>query len=455
MPSKRLNQTGYAEAVIVIFAAVFAWAMLVGSSFPKKVDFQSKPLTATCSIMPKQASEIAAPSITGKEKEAQCNGPQTQYALVRVNVPMKMNFFVKEDHTIGCGEQKLADGKTYKLFLPSDIGGLEINGSLPEITKEYGGDGSFNFHKAGIIFLVHTKDGVMETIDFDPKKNGKKYVLTDVYQDTTKTKIPDSLMSCAQGSTEILTQTSSASAFNRGAYYPEQDISVDHKQQQLEYFSFGVEDDTAITKVQFSPHCKPAIYIYPENPTLVNVKIHSKGTLIYTDPVYPSDGSGWNVLANPNGDLEYRDKNSDVKKYGYLYYESRVADNLIKKPDKGYVVPYPKLAETYTEILPRVGLNENQTKDFIEYWNKSLPYSPYYFIGFLDEENINNIESLEITPKPQQIKRVRVYFESLKFPKRVNLPEIKPVSRIKNGLTVSEWGGTVKMEPGSNFTCNQ
>jgi hypothetical protein len=127
------------------------------------------------------------------------------------------------------------------------------------------------------------------------------------------------------------------------------------------------------------------------------------------------------------------------------------------------------LEKQFNEILPKLGLNPVQTKDFIEYWKKALPYSPYYFIGVMDQDNIDQFEPLDITPKPDYINRVRIYFERLDQPKVVEAPhlgisdkslasrKISPdnLTLATSHFSVVEWGGMVKNDPDHPFTCSQ
>jgi hypothetical protein len=132
------------------------------------------------------------------------------------------------------------------------------------------------------------------------------------------------------------------------------------------------------------------------------------------------------------------------------------------------------LEKQFNDVLPKLGLNSVQTKDFIEYWKKALPYSPYYFVGVVDPANVDQIERLEITPKPDYINRVRIYFERLDTPKVVEAPVIvdQRISELANQkgknlsnqlisqsanllFRVVEWGGMVKNDPNHPFTCSQ
>ena len=197
----------------------------------------------------------------------------------------------------------------------------------------------------------------------------------------------------------------------------------------------------------WTPSCKPAIYLYPEKRENVNVKVNTTGFFTLTIPDY-NKSTGWTVVANPAGTLE-----NNNNQYPYLYYESKVPDSKITKPDKGFVVTRREIPELFNDLLPKLGLNNKESKEFIEYWEKALPSSPFYFVGVMDQKSINQIEPLDINPNPDSIIRVRLYFEMLEKPISVQNPEI--ITPQRNGFTVLEWGGMVKTDKDHPFTCSQ
>lgn len=203
---------------------------------------------------------------------------------------------------------------------------------------------------------------------------------------------------------------------------------------------------TTPTYSWFTPSCKPAIYLYPEKRENVNVAIKTKGRFTLTIPSYPA--SGWNVVANPDGRIEYKDS-----LYPYLYYESEIPTAYVARPEKGFVVKFDQLPAFFDNILVNLGLNKKEAAEFKEYWEKVLPKSAYYFIGVMDEEDINSLEPLSINPAPETLIRVRLYFEAQDAPIKVAGPVITSKKRI--GFTAVEWGGMIKLEKDSSFTCSQ
>ncbi|MBI2596445.1 hypothetical protein HYW46_06990 [Candidatus Daviesbacteria bacterium] len=361
---------------------------------------------------------------------------------------------------------KLDGAKIFKVFENIQIDGKNYIVYQSDHTKI--NQTSYKTRDFGLAFAVpldaNGKPIIVEVAD---RKQGgvegvKKgtYLLSTVFQNVNNsTPLPKELLdSCGDPS-------------NAKLDFPSQSPSADQKQLQLQYFLFQGGGAGF-----WSLHCKPAIYLYPPVKTLVNVRVKTKGELIYTDPKYPE--GGWNVIAFPDGTIHNLPTSNNQSltsnlqlTYPYLYYESRVPDKLINIPNDGYIVTFDKLSFLYDLLLPKLGLDTKQASDFKEYWSKALPYSPYYFVGIMSQEDINSIEPLEITPKPDSINRVRLYFKSLdKKPtdsisnfqfqisnfKSSNYQPLTPnLQAPSSNFHVTEWGGMVKNNPLEPFTCSQ
>lgn len=294
-----------------------------------------------------------------------------------------------------------------------------------------------------IIFLPHLNEsGDLVEFDGKYKEEPTKYAFVDVYQQVKASgstepvvRLPDEVLRCKDNN-QNLGQVDTAQTGSQ---------SGDKKQLQLGSFvpiKLDVEFDW------YYPSCKPAIYLYPTEKTTVSVAVNPKGYLTYTDPQYSF--GGWRVTAFPDGKIL-----EGSREFEYLYYESKIRDEVIKKPTRGYVVSSKDLPRLYSELLPKLGLNAKQTSDFKEYWERSLPQAPYYFVGVMPQEDIELIEPLTITPKPDTMIRVRLYFEVLDQSKTVEEPELKSLPAGRQGFTVVEWGGMVKVDKDHPFTCSQ
>jgi len=184
----------------------------------------------------------------------------------------------------------------------------------------------------------------------------------------------------------------------------------------------------------FANESKPAIYFYPEKDTVLSVKLNPAGQLTISDPLY-DEKEGWkDFIAHPDGTLTYRGQT-----YPYLYYEANL-EKVYVAP-QGFIVEGKTLVSFFQEVLPKLGLNGKETADFIDYWMGRLNQSqPYYFINFLDNNQIEVLEPLAISQRPTTIIRLRAYFKPLEESIDV-APQILPVPPKRKGFTLVEWGG--------------
>ena len=72
-----------------------------------------------------------------------------------------------------------------------------------------------------------------------------------------------------------------------------------------------------------------------------------------------------------------------------------------------------------------------------------MPYFseyPYYFITFIDQDIIDKVAPITISPKPNTIIRILMDVKALNYPINVKELEFKEVPE-RIGFTVVEWGG--------------
>jgi hypothetical protein len=182
---------------------------------------------------------------------------------------------------------------------------------------------------------------------------------------------------------------------------------------------------------------KPVIYLYPQSPTFVDVRVKSIGKVVISDPLYPQDG--WkHVLAYPSGQLLYQGKN-----YQELFYESEVSQ--LDQPTTGVIIPAADLASQLTRITTIVGLNKSEQQEFLSYWLPTLSrlHSPYFLFSIVDPNEKERIDHLDIAPTPDTFIGFLAYFKPLSVP-YTNLPPLKlsPTPQ-RHGFTVVEWGGVI------------
>ncbi|MFH1836192.1 MAG: hypothetical protein ABH851_08395 [Methanobacteriota archaeon] len=175
---------------------------------------------------------------------------------------------------------------------------------------------------------------------------------------------------------------------------------------------------------------KPVIYLYPEESMNATVKLITPGIITVSYPQYPPDG--WNVHVEPSGII-----NGNVP---YLFYEADVITRY--DYDRGWFVSSSDVSQWFEEYLPRLGLNQRESRDFRDYWEAHLPPSEYYLITPINSEKLDRMVKLEIEPDPDTVIRVMLLIKPVNEPFEIEAPEIEENNR--KGFTVVEWGVIIR-----------
>ncbi len=188
----------------------------------------------------------------------------------------------------------------------------------------------------------------------------------------------------------------------------------------------------AIT-IEFAPVAvpeKPVIYLYPETPTEVSVKLTVDGTLTCT---YPAYDKGWNnFTAHPDGTLIF----PDGKQYYCLYWEG--IQNMDCDFTRGFCVRGEDTAAFLEWALSEQGLTPREANEFIIYWLPRMEQNPYNVIAFQTEAYTEGAV-LEINPNPDSLLRVFMTYYPTDEAVEIPAQEFTPFERV--GFTVVEWGG--------------
>ncbi len=180
---------------------------------------------------------------------------------------------------------------------------------------------------------------------------------------------------------------------------------------------------------------KPVIMLYPTSDTFVDVEVVTSGKIIVSDPTYPT--GGWkNVLAKPNGSLTYQGKH-----YSELFYESEVKNT---PPQDGIVIASSSLGPKLKSIIYKLGLNEAESTEFLNYWLPKLKdlNSPYILFSLIDSTTKELNDRVIINPQPTTRIEFIAYFKPLAYP--IAVQTLNPQQRPKRiGFTEVEWGGTI------------
>ena len=175
---------------------------------------------------------------------------------------------------------------------------------------------------------------------------------------------------------------------------------------------------------------KPVIYLYPQEPAEVSIKLSLNGELTCT---YPSYENGWLVTAYPDGKLI--DKRG--QEYNYLYWEGEIrADYDLSE---GFCVKGEDTASFLEKALAELGLDRREANEFIVFWLPLMQNNPYNIITFQDREYTDSAE-LEVFPAPDTVIRVFMAWQASDV--YVEMTEPKLTAPEREGFTIVEWGGT-------------
>jgi hypothetical protein len=183
--------------------------------------------------------------------------------------------------------------------------------------------------------------------------------------------------------------------------------------------------------VIFAECGKPVIYLYPTETTRVSVQVDAKITV--SDPDY---GTGWNVTAQPNGKLT----NKDGKTYDSLFWEGIGKE--YPPITEGFVVAQKDIESTLRAHLKKLGLNEKESTDFMEFWLPKMPKTPYTRLTWFGTRQMHALAPLKVDPQPDTMIRIFLDFEGLQQP--VKLPEQRLSTIARKGFTLVEWGGLLR-----------
>lgn len=201
------------------------------------------------------------------------------------------------------------------------------------------------------------------------------------------------------------------------------------------YYEVGLNFQNSYSSGQQIMLEKPVIYLYSESKQAFNLKIQTSAELQFTYPAYENE---WKGTASADGTIQIKGSN-----YPYLFWDASLpfeklnlnwenSDQLLGEQ----VIPY------LTSRLDLLGFNPKEKTDFITYWGPRMQKMKYLQVLWIQNESINEIAALDITPEFTQ-NRIYILFNEISdltdetLPVKVN--KLKPVDRTKNYLV--EWGG--------------
>lgn len=190
------------------------------------------------------------------------------------------------------------------------------------------------------------------------------------------------------------------------------------------------------TKAAPAAECgKPVIYLYPESTTRVDVLLTPRGGFTKSEPAY---NGGWHVVAEPDGTLTNL---ADGQTYPYLFWEGR--GGWYAEPVKYWVVAREDVHDFLVATLARLGLNAQETADFMEFWEPRMQAAPYYKVGFHGTSVMDVLAPMTLSVAPDTVLRILMDYTELASPIPSNPPALPPTPT-REGFTVIEWGGVIR-----------
>jgi hypothetical protein len=177
---------------------------------------------------------------------------------------------------------------------------------------------------------------------------------------------------------------------------------------------------------------KPVVYLYPTKPTVVSVQVGAEITV--SEPNY---GKGWKVLAQPNGELQ----TADGETYNSLFWEG-LGHGDYPQVTSGFVIARNDVEKVITDHLKQLGLNEQESKDFKDFWLDKMPDKPYVRLTWFTTSQMDHLAPLVVLPRPDTV--IRVFLDYQGLDRAIDLPKQQLSSIPRNGFTVIEWGGLLR-----------
>ncbi|MBI2634488.1 hypothetical protein HYW82_02345 [Candidatus Peregrinibacteria bacterium] len=335
-------------------------------------------------------------------------------------------FYFGNERT-GCLYLKMPDGSISRYNLLSDITYAEtkIVWDTPDEPKTTVANYRLSSGGCGIMGTCY------QILDIDKnnlKQTGQTTGKTAIYEASDPENLPEK--SALAG---IINTAYEAHKYN----YPNASFKDFLKTHPVLFWQdpFGRWSQLLNNESSYAAECgKPVIYLYPKEETDVSVQVKID-EFTETVPAYGKDG--WNVRAYPDGKIYNYE---DGKEYPYLFWEGRKKEQI--PTDKGFVVERSRLEKFLKDSLKKLGLNKQERTDFLEFWQPRMLENkePYFFISFMGTRDFNKVAPLTITPKPDTLIRVFMYYEPVN---RSYTPISQTLRSIpRNGFTVIEWGGT-------------
>lgn len=160
----------------------------------------------------------------------------------------------------------------------------------------------------------------------------------------------------------------------------------------------------------------------------MNVKV-APGTTIYS-PNASYSQNGFDITLNSKG---FTANGTKVDSLSFDYTPAVK----VKRPSRGFVVSTKELEKVVGEIGNRLGLNDLEMKETIDFV-KAIDKSPYFYLSFFDHKTSQRILPLYFDPVPDNYRNIVFYIEGMEEMPNFSIvePEFEKIQR--GGFTAVE-----------------
>jgi len=201
------------------------------------------------------------------------------------------------------------------------------------------------------------------------------------------------------------------------------------------YYEVGLNFQGSINSGRQITVEKPVIYLYSEKEEAFTLKIKTDAELLFTYPVYENE---WKGTTSADGTIQINGSG-----YPYLFWDALLpVDRLNLNWQNSDQIMGKQTMQYLSARLDNLGFNPKEKADFMTYWGPRMQKMNYLQVLWIQNESVNEIASLDVSPIYHQ-NRIYIVFREISSPIEETLPiklnTFTPINRSKNCLI--EWGG--------------
>lgn len=189
---------------------------------------------------------------------------------------------------------------------------------------------------------------------------------------------------------------------------------------------------------------KPVIYAYATQNIEAALKLETSFDLNFTYPIIGTNNT-WDFNVSADG------ISIDNQYFPYLFWDAHSYSGMSHQYREGQLVGFGLKGAEVTSFLEKqltsFGFNPREKTDFITYWAPRMAVHKYVVVNFLVDDAYSQISTLQITPPPDEIRRVFMLFSPVENEAdfsnmKLQTPEYDGSELKRNGFTIVEWGGS-------------